>query len=422
MNAVSQVVTDPPSTDLRLVTDQQARIARAIHDLQNWIEVRDYAGYEPYDILNSPLLSRVGLRFPALSWALIQVAKKFGGNRLRGWLRVPPSTNPKALGLMLAGYCDQFRSGADCSAQMRDLKSRLRRLRSPSERDFCWGYDWNFVSLRGPVLPAYQPNAIATVFCAQALLDLAQVSGDEGALEMAASAGRFIVTRLIRSVDTATDLCFSYTPLHASKIYNSSALCAAFLLRLGLQINNREYQELAKRALHYLVAEQQPTGSWFYGAGRMQRWIDGFHTGYNLEALLAYRRLSGDASVDAPLRRGFEFYQNQLFDMDGAPKYLHNSRYPIDVHSCSQAILTFATFAPEDTGARDKAVAVAEWTLDHMRAPEGYFYYQIHRWTRNRAAYMRWGQAWMFRALTRLETLFSGQEDANPRSGKHRFH
>ena len=422
MNAVSQIVTDPPSAELRPMTDQQARIARAIQGLQNWIEVRDYAGYEPYDILNSPLLSGAGLRFPAVSWALIQVAKKFGGKRLRGWLRVPPSTNPKALGLMLAGYCDQFRSGADCMAQMQGLKSRLRRLRSPGERDFCWGYDWNFVSLRGPVLPAFQPNAIATVFCAQALLDLAQVSGDEGALEMAASAGRFMVTRLKRSVDTATDLCFSYTPLHASKIYNSSALCAAFLLRLGLQINNREYQELATRALHYLVAEQQPAGSWFYGAGRMQRWIDGFHTGYNLEALLAYRRLSGDSSVDAALRRGFEFYQNQLFDSDGAPKYLHNSRYPIDVHSCSQAILTFATFAPENAGARDKAVAVAEWTLDHMQAPEGYFYYQIHRWTRNRTAYMRWGQAWMFRALTRLEALFSSQEGARSHSGELRFH
>jgi rhamnogalacturonyl hydrolase YesR len=409
MNPVSQIAAIPQSADAWLASARPSRIALAVRKLQNWIEVRDYAGYDPYDLLNSPFLSQLGSRSRAASWGLIQVGKRFAGNPLRARLRVPPSRNPKALGLMLAGYCDQFRSGADCLTQMRSLKSRLRCLRSPHEEEFCWGYDWNFVSLRGPVLPAFQPNAIATVFCGQALLDLAQATGDEEALEMAASAGRFIVTRLDRSVDTATSLCFSYTPWQKTQIYNSSALAAAFLARLGSKIENSEYLHLARRAMHYLVAEQQTSGSWFYGAGRMQRWIDGFHTGYNLEALLAYRRIAADTSVDSAVRRGLEFYQNHLFDTDGAPKYLHNSRYPIDIHCCSQAILTFAAFALEDSAAREKALEVAHWTLDNMCAPEGCFYYQAHRWGRNRTAYMRWGQAWMFRSLTRLEALLLGR-------------
>jgi hypothetical protein len=53
-----------------------------------------------------------------------------------------------------------------------------------------------------------------------------------------------------------------------------------------------------------------------------------------------------------------------------------------------------------------------------MSSPEGYFYYQTHRWWQDRTAYMRWGQAWMFRALTRLEALLLGYEDLIPdRSG-----
>lgn len=410
MNAVSQFTAIEQLAEAQPASARQRRITLAVRELQNWIEVHDYAGYEPYDILNSPVFSAVGLRLRTAGWALIQIGKRFGGNRLRAVLHVRPSTNPKALGLMLAGYCDQFRSGAACSAQMRDMKSRLRSLRSPDEEDFCWGYDWNFVSLRGPVLPAFRPNAIATVFCGQALLDLAEVAGDEEALEMAISAGRFIVARLNRSVDTAADLCFSYTPWDETRIYNSSALAAAFLARLGLKIENPEYLQLAKRAMHYLVAQQQSDGSWFYGAGRMQHWIDGFHTGYNLEALLAYRGMTGDTSVDSAVRRGFEFYRNHLFDHDGAPKYLHNSRYPIDIHCCSQAILTFTAFAPEYSEARASAVEVAEWTLNAMRAPEGYFHYQAHRWWRNRTPYMRWGQAWMFRSLTRLEASLLGRE------------
>ena len=405
MNAVSQIAALPPSGNAQLVSARRSRIALAVRQLQNWIEIRDYAGYEPYDILNSPFFSAVGLGYRTVSWGLIQIGRRFGGEKLRILLRVPPSRNPKALGLMLAGYCDQFRCGADCRAPMANLKSRLRSLRSPYEDDFCWGYDWNFVSLRGPTLPAFRPNAIATVFCAQALLDLARTAGDEEALEMAASAGHFIVTRLDRSVDTATNLCFSYTPWHKTQIYNSSALAAAFLTRLGREIKNPEYLQLAKRAMQYLVAQQQSSGAWFYGAGRMQRWIDGFHTGYNLEALLVYRRITGDTGVDSAIRDGLAFYRNHLFDSDGAPKYLHDSRYPIDIHSCSQAILTFAAFAAEDSDAREQAIGVAEWTLDNMRAPEGYFYYQTHRWKRDRTAYMRWGQAWMFRSLTRLEAI-----------------
>jgi len=410
MNAVSQITAIPQLVEAQPASARYSKITLAVRELQNWIEVRDYAGYEPYDILNSPLFSAAGLRLRTADWALIQIGKRFGGKTLRALLRVPPGTNPKALGLMLAGYCDQFRFGAACSTQMHDLKSRLRSLRSPDEEDFCWGYDWDFVSLRGPVLPAFRPNAIATVFCGQALLDFAEAAGDEEALEMATSAGRFLVTRLNRSVDTAADLCFSYTPWDKTRIYNSSALAGAFLARLGLKIDNPEYLHLAKRAMHYLVAEQQSDGSWFYGAERRQRWIDGFHTGYNLEALLAYRGMTGDRSVDSAVHRGFEFYRNHLFDHDGAPKYLHNSRYPIDIHCCSQAILTFAALAPEDSEAREKAIEVAEWTLNTMRAPEGYFYYQAYRWWRNRTAYMRWGQAWMFRSLTRLEASLLNRE------------
>jgi len=36
----------------------------------------------------------------------------------------------------------------------------------------------------------------------------------------------------------------------------------------------------------------------------------------------------------------------------------------------------------------------------NMQAPEGFFYFQKHRWYTNRIPYMRWGQAWAFHALT----------------------
>ncbi len=403
MGSVPQLRSVPSSTAEYASDGLMSAVGTAVTQLQEWIEIRDYAGYEPYDILNSPLFSAAWLRRPPVSWAFIQVGKRWGGESLRRLLRVPISKNPKALALMLAGYCDRLRSGETCPDRMNYVKSQLALLRSPEEDFFCWGYDWDFVSLRGTVLPAFRPNVIATVFAGQALLDMVETTGDLEAAEMASSVGRFIVTRLRRPIDTAADLCFSYTPWDQTRIYNGSALAAAFLARLGRANGDREYLELSRRAMHYLIKEQRPDGYWFYGAGRAQRWIDGFHTGYNLEAMIAYRQGTGDGSVDDALGRGYNFYVDHLFDDRGVPKYLHDTLYPIDIHCCSQAILTFAAYASENPAAWQKALEVTEWSLNNMRTPSGHFAYQIHRWWRDETPYMRWAQAWMFRALARLQ-------------------
>ncbi len=377
-------------------------VAGALRQLRSWIEVRDYSGHEPYDILNSPFLSSSWLRKRLPSVAFVQISRRWGGTRLRSFLRVPPSKNPKALALILASYCDLIRTGEPCHGQAVYLKSELRRLRSPREETFCWGYDWDVCMLRNTSLPAFSPHAIATVFGGQGLLDFAQIADDAEAAEMASSAGRFVVSRLNRTVDTAEDLCLSYTPADRGRVYNSSALAAAFLARLGALCGFPEGYNLARRVMHYLVREQRKDGSWFYGAGRFQRWVDNFHTGYNLTALLEYQETTGDESFDGAIRKGYDYYQRRFFDFDGAPKYFHDRRYPVDIHSCAQAILTFCAFSNRDAGALERALDVASWTLRHMRGHDGAFYYQKHRLRLNRTPYMRWGQAWMFRALSRL--------------------
>jgi hypothetical protein len=40
--------------------------------------------------------------------------------------------------------------------------------------------------------------------------------------------------------------------------------------------------------------------------------------------------------------------------------------------------------------------------MKNMAAADGSFYYQRHRLWTNRVPYMRWGQAWMLRALAKL--------------------
>lgn len=382
-----------------------------ITELRDWIESRHFAGFEPFDLLNSRHLQWRWLHTPPVSYFLIQTGKRYGGSRLRRMLQVPPSRNPKALGLILSAYCDLISLGEDCTALAHEVKGLLKTLRSPGEDDFCWGYDWDYISLRGTRLPAFAMNAVSTAFCAQSLIDLGETIGDQEALLMARSAAAAMVSRLNRYEQEA-GLCFSYTPADHSRIFNSSALTGALLARVGKADHNSAYAELAAQAMNYLVSMQRPDGSWFYGDSRRQRWIDSFHTGYNLCALLHYRGISSDNSVDSAIESGYSFYKRHFFLSDHTPKYAFNHVYPIDIHACAHAILCFAMFARVDDTALDRAQEVARWTLRHMRNPDGSFYFQKHRLWTNRTPYMRWGQAWMLHALSRLQVTLAQEKIA----------
>jgi hypothetical protein len=381
---------------------ESSSLTHALEALRMWIGTRQFAGYEPFDLLNSPYLSGDWARRALPAILLIQAGKRFAGLRLRQTLKIPPSGNPKALGLCLSAYCDLAQAGYDVSAEAAWLKDELIRLRSPRETEYCWGYDWDYISLRGTRLPAFAPNCIASYFCATAMMEKHNVFADTEALEIAGSVARFLATRLNRSFESADEVCFSYTPNDKMLIYNSSALTGAFLARAGRLSGNENYLSLARKAMVFLQKGQLPTGGWYYGRLRRQHWIDSFHSSYNICALLDYQRITGDSSFEGAMLLGHQYYQSSFFTEEGAPKYFHNRTFPIDIHTCSQAILHFIAVSSIDPTALDRAWKTFEWTMRNMAAADGSFYYQRHRLWTNRTPYMRWGQAWMLRALAKL--------------------
>jgi hypothetical protein len=396
-------------------------LVQAIEALRIWIESRQFQGYEPFDLLNSPYLKGTWARNPLPGILLMQAGKRFAGARLRRALKVPASRNPKALGLCLLAYCDLAQAGYEVSAEAAWVKDELIRLRSPQEADYCWGYDWDYVSLRGSRLAAFAPNSIASYFCGTAMLEMHRVFGDPQALEIAESVAHFMATRLNRSIESAGEVCFSYTPHDRTLIYNSSALTSVFLARLGSLQKDENYLSLAHRGMAFLQKGQLEDGGWYYGQLRRQRWIDNFHTSYNLCALLDYQGITGDRSFNEALVRGHRYYQANFFTGQGAPKYFHNRTFPIDIHSCSQAILHFTAFSSIDPHALELAWKAFHWTMRNMAAPDGGFYYQRHRLWTNHTRYMRWGQSWMLHALARLRLASAAPASAGSGPRRVRF-
>jgi hypothetical protein len=153
------------------------------------------------------------------------------------------------------------------------------------------------------------------------------------------------------------------------------------------------------------VGCQHPDGSWSYGEAPSQRWIDNFHTGYNLCALRSIGRDGATREFDRAIEHGFAFYRRHFFRADGAVRYFHDRTYPIDIHAVAQSIITLLVLEDLAPDNRDQARAVFRWASVRMRDDAGYFYYRVLRTGTIRTSYMRWSQAWMLLAMS---TLLSG--------------
>jgi hypothetical protein len=145
-----------------------------------------------------------------------------------------------------------------------------------------------------------------------------------------------------------------------------------------------------------------PDGSWLYGTEPKQAWIDNFHTAYVLFSLKRIIDTTRKNEFQQALERGYRYWKNTFFLADGWPKYYDHDLYPADAHAAASAIVTFLECRELDNEALSLAQKVANWTIQNLRDSRGFFYYQRRRFYTVRKPYMRWTQAWMLYALSRL--------------------
>lgn len=385
-----------PDATSRLV----AELRSSILALKAHVEASQWAGYDPYDALNSRLLARLGLfRSRLLRLACTQFLKRCPVN-LRLALGVPCEQNPKGIALFLAAYARLHRVGMVGDAAVRRLAERLLALRVPDKPHACWGYHFAWQT-RTYLVPRGTPNIICTTFAANALLDAHELLGEPAWLDAARSAGRFLLEELNRT-EEGDALCFSYTPADRSRVHNANLLGAALLGRLNHLQHEPDFERAATAAARYALLRQRADGSWPYGEAANQQWVDSFHTGYNLCALDVLSRCLDLGGCEAALSRGYRYYLDHFFAPGGVPRYYDNRAWPVDIHSIAQALVTLTALPGRDPRSGPLADQVAEWALRHMRSRQGWFYYQKWPLWTNRINYMRWSQAWMLLGLATL--------------------
>jgi hypothetical protein len=192
--------------------------------------------------------------------------------------------------------------------------------------------------------------------------------------------------------------------LDTTQIFNASLLAAETLASVGALTKETAFCDLALNAARYVVHRQREDGSWIYGEGSGQDWVDNFHTAYVLLSLARIMKsCAGDsADLKLALKRGYDFWRERFFLADGWPKYYHDSLYPADAHAAATAIITLLELRELDSSALPLAETIAAWTIRNLRDAGGFFYYQRRRLYTVHTPYMRWTQGWMLYALARL--------------------
>jgi hypothetical protein len=368
-----------------------------------YCRINDWAGFDPYDALNSRLFRVLPfLNFKMARLVLTQGIKRSPVN-LRPLFLIPKTQNPKGIALFLSSLLKLSKLGlGGGDAAIKALTDNLLSLRLSGIRQSGWGYNFDWQT-RGELVTKGSPNIICSTFAANALLDAYERSGESLLLETAVGTAEFIIKSFL-SRGSGSKSCFRYTQVGPDEVHNANLLGAAFLCRTGRISGRTEFLDPALEATRFSVGKQHEDGSWDYGERAYQKWIDNFHTGFNLVALRVIGKFAETKEFELAARRGFEYYRTHFFREDGAPKYFNNSVYPIDIHSVAQSLITLTEFKEWAEDSPGLARSVLNWALTNMLDSQGYFYFQKHPHFTVRIPFMRWSQAWMLLALSTLLT------------------
>lgn len=380
------------------------RVTVTAQKLLAYCRANDWAGYDPYDALNSKLfqaMPALNSRIPRL--VLTQALKRLPLN-LRPLLAIPRTQNSKGLALFLSSFIKLIGLGTEDRQELEKLIAfmveRLGELRSPVDGYSCWGYSFPWQT-RTIVVPSGTPNLVCTTFVANALFNAYDWGGNPHCRNMGLSAAEYIVDELYWTENGNAGFSYPH-PSVRNQIHNANFLAAGLLCRAYSHTSDRKFLLPALQVARYSASRQKADGSWQYGEAASQHWIDNFHTGYNLCGLRALSNYLGTDEFDSVIRRGFDFYRRHFLGADGSALYYPDRPYPIDIHSVAQTIITLVTFKDVDPGNLPLAQSVLDWAWTHMWDDRGFFYYRVLRSHTNRISYMRWSQAWMLLALATL--------------------
>ncbi len=379
--------------------------------LLDWLDSNGWTGYDPYDIKESKGILAISIRaarskfFVILREAVFELVYTFP-RFARKLLGIKPKINAKAMGLFAISYLHLH----IISKEKKHLDKAQECLNWLMENKVefgdgvGWGYPFDWQSTQK--IPAFTPNGIVTTVAGEAFWEFYTYTKDPVYLEYCVKIAAFLDSLPASTFENS--ICFSYTPVFTNYVHNLNLFVAEFLLKVGLETKNQHWIDRGNLATTYTISDQYKNGSFEYNGPpeKSQGFVDNYHTGFVLRMLYSIWKLTGRSDVHASLLKCYDHYKDNFFENGEIPKLMPNRKYRIDIHSCAESIHCLSVLSEEFPEAHSLANNILQWTIHNLQDKNGYFYYGILKSRligvtfKSKIAYIRWGQAWMLKAMT----------------------
>ncbi|OGJ91251.1 MAG: hypothetical protein A2268_02105 [Candidatus Raymondbacteria bacterium RifOxyA12_full_50_37] len=366
----------------------------------------NYAGYDKFDALNSPLLERLSLGNAWIRFFITQAVCRVPIN-VRPLLLVKASRNPKGIALFSRAYLWLYQKTGDTSylEESTTLLKWLNTHRCIGYQRACWGYNHIWQSIPPFVQFPGTPNLVTTVFAGESFLHGYRVSGRLEFLDAAHESALFITQDLPVLADACDERAIGYILGPQSHIVlNVQVLAGAFLVKVWKHTHEKELLDTAVKLLTFTVNRRTSFDSWDYSfPAEKYHGVDNYHTGGIVDGLLEYFEETGDDRFLDIYWKAVDYYRKALFESNGAPRWMNNQKYPHDVHGAAQGIISFVKAAKHKPEYLSLAHTIADWSIANLYRPKTRdFMYRQGRFLNWNFSLMRWCNAWMARALAEL--------------------
>lgn len=385
------------------------KIRKSILKLDKWIEKNGWAGYDPYDIQELPLfLEKKPIFFRKIERKVISKIDGIYPLFIRKILGVRKKINAKAMGLFAQGYLNLFKTFKDKNYldKAEQCFAWLKNNYSTGYSGYCWGYPFDWQSKM--FIPKYTPSAVVSSVCGNAFWDFYQLEKEEKYLKICQSICKFFLTDLNIDQFGSDKICFSYTPIDNFHVHNANLFAAEFLIKVGKEVKSQKFIDYGLKAMNYAISEQNEDGSICY-SGKGQEEIcnlDHYHSGFEIRSLYSIWKLTGNEKVYKAISKYYRFYLNNFFESKTIPKIKPRKIYPINIHSCAEAILSNSLLSEDFPQAKEYLENASQWIIQNMQTRKGWFIFQIKKKQgivlKIRIPYIRWGQAWMLNAFSHV--------------------
>jgi hypothetical protein len=236
-------------------------------------------------------------------------------------------SKPQRFAIADAHYAMGFALLARTYAQDKDYRQAvhflevLQKTRSPNYDDYCWGYPFDWET-RGGTIKEGTPLITTLPYVYEAYSAVYAIDTDPKWLQIMQSIARHAFASYRDCATGPDSASCGYTPAPDDPcgVINASAYRAFLLTKAGIELSEPRYLEVAKRNLNFVLASQNPDGSWYYSTDGARDFVDHFHTCFVLKALAKIERMTQQSDIGNAIEHGVSYYVNNLVDGKGLPR------------------------------------------------------------------------------------------------------